>query len=104
MTLNFEIPLAGPADPCRCRCRRSWSRWRPYVGHRLLRETMLEASTALALCPDPERDYPGGLAEFCQALTLRVYNRVLSELVKADPEVMTDAWQSLLRRYDADTG
>jgi len=26
------------------------------------------------------------------------------ELVKADPEVMTDAWQSLLRRYDADTG
>ena len=61
MTLNFEIPLAGPADPCRC--RRSWSRWRPYVGHRLLRETMLEASTALALCPDPERDYPGGLED-----------------------------------------
>ena len=37
-------------------------------------ETILEASTALALCPDPERDYPGGLAEFCQDLTLRVYN------------------------------
>ena len=31
-----------------------------YVRHRLLRETetMLEASTALALCPDPERGFP----------------------------------------------
>ena len=101
-TLNFEFPwqdlLTLPLPPELEQVEGE------YVRHRLLRETMLEASTALALCPDPERDYPGGLAEFCQALTLRVYNRFLSELVKADPEVMTDAWQSLLRRYHAETG
>ena len=61
MTLNFEFPwqdlLTLPLPPELEQVEGD------YVGHRLLRETMLEASTALALCPDPERDYPGGLED-----------------------------------------
>ena len=57
-TLNFEFPwqdlLTLPLPPELEQVEGE------YVRHRLLRETMLEASTALALCPDPERDYPGG--------------------------------------------
>ena len=70
MTLNFEFPwqdlLTLPLPPELEQVEGD------YVGHRLLRETMLEASTRAGPLPgDPERDYPGGLAEFCQDLTLR---------------------------------
>jgi len=77
-----------------------------YVRHRLLRERKRYSRRAprwpSARTPSAVSRRPGGVLPGPDAEGLQPVS--CPELVKADPEVMTDAWQSLLRRYDADTG